>query len=116
MEATEAETDVRKKYNAAQDVRAEADNDVHKDSAHEVAMFNLAIQYENATLDMIRAAMKTMYGMQSSRAADARKKLDYISRSAANIDFLKADEIEKIRMKVVEELSKGLTADSDGSK
>ena len=116
VDATEGETSVRRKYDRAMSVRTDADNEVHKDSAHEVAVFNLAIQYENATLDMIRGAMKTMYGMQSARAADARRKLDYISRSAANIDFLKADEIEKIRTKVVEELSKGLTAVDEGAK
>lgn len=116
VDATEGETSVRRKYDRAMSVRTDADNEVHKDSAHEVAVFNLAIQYENATLDMIRGAMKTMYGMQSSRAADAKRKLDYISRSAANIDFLRPDEIEKIRTKVVEELSKGLTAVDEGEK
>ena len=110
MDATEGETIVRRKYNTAQEARDDADNDVHKDSAHEVAMYQTAARYENATLDKIRMAMKLGFGKESDRCADANKKLNYISRSVANIDFLTAAEVEEIRAKVVEELSEGLTA------
>ena len=90
---------------------------MHKDRAHEIAMYQTAARYENQTLDRIRDAMKTIYVVHSSKAADARKKLDYISRSTMNIDLLRADEIEQIRKNVVKELAKGLTAgEKDGKK
>ena len=116
MDATETETMARKGYDTAQAARAEADNDVHKDRAHEIAMYQTAARYEGQTLDRIRDMMKITYREYSFKAADAKKKLDYISRSVANIDFLKADEIEAIRKNVVEELSKGLAADGTDRK
>ena len=116
MDATEAETFARRKYDTAAAKRADADNDVHKDSAHDVAIFEAAAYYEKQTLDRIRDAMKTIYVAQSSKEADARKKLDYISRSVSNIDLLRADEIERLRKNVVEELSKGLLVDGQKDK
>ena len=116
MDATETETAVRKAENIAQDIRNEKDDDVINQARHEGRIYDIASSYENQTVDRIKDKMKTNYDMLWLTAVDAKKRLDYISRSVANIDLLRSDEIDKIRTKVVEELSKGLTADGDGAK
>ena len=105
IDATEAETMVRRKYNRAQEVKDEKDNEVHKQSRHEADMYQIAMRYENDTLDRIRSTMKAIVMQEHSRASEAQDKLDFMKQTAMNMDMLNAEEIENIRTKIVEKLS-----------
>ena len=43
-----------------------------------------------------------------AKAAEARKKLDYITHSTANLELMKAEEIEDIRKKIVARLAENV--------
>ena len=105
IDATESETMVRRKYNRAQEVKDEKDNEVHKQSRHEADMYQIAMRYENDTLDRIRSTMKAIVMQEHSRATEAQDKLDFMNQTAMNMDMLNAEEIENIRTKIVEKLS-----------
>ena len=105
IDSTEAETSVRRKYDQAMSVRAEKDNEIHQQSQFEVDMFQIAMRYENDTLDKIRATMKNIVMHERYRASEAQDKLDFMKQTAMNIDMLNAEEIENIRAKIVEKLS-----------
>ena len=105
MDATESETSARRKYDRAQDVRDDKDNEVHKESLHEVNMYHIALRYENDTLDRIRSTMNAIVMQERSRASEAQDKLDFMKQTAMNMDMLNAEEIENIRTKIVEKLS-----------
>ena len=105
IDATESETMVRRKYNRAQEVKDEKDNEVHKQSRHGADMYQIAMRYENDTLDRIRSTMKAIVMQEHSRASEAQDKLDFMKQTAMNMDMLNAEEIENIRTKIVEKLS-----------
>lgn len=113
MDATEGETSVRRKQNRAQDIRAEKDNDVHKESEHEAHMHLVADRYENETLDKIRAAIRTAHLMSRTVASDAQSKIDYLERTATNIDLLRPEDIEVIREKIAAKLSDSVVSEKD---
>ena len=96
---------MRRKYNRAQEVKDEKDNEVHKQSRHEADMYQIAMRYENDTLDRIRSTMKAIVMQEHSRATEAQDKLDFMNQTAMNMDMLNAEEIENIRTKIVEKLS-----------
>ena len=72
-------------------------------------MYQVAMRYENDTLDKVRTAMKTIYMVQGSRASDARDKLNFMARLSANLDLLNVDDVELIREKIVERISADAT-------
>ena len=98
----------QKRYARATEARQEADNDVHSDMQHESNIFQLASRYEQITLDKLRTAMRVSSEFQSAKAAEARKKLEYITRQTANLELMKVDEIENVRKKIVAELVGGI--------
>ena len=101
----------QKRYARATEARQEADNEVHADMQHESNIFQLASRYEQITLDKLRTAMRVSSEFQSAKAAEARNKLEYITRSAANLELMKSEEIEEIRKKVVAKLAEEVTGD-----
>ena len=105
MDATESETSARRKYDRAQDVRDDKDNEVHKESLHEANMYHIALRYESDTLDRIHSTMNAIMMQERSRASEAQDKLDFMKQTAMNMDMLNAEEIENIRTKIVEKLS-----------
>ena len=104
MEATVAESAGRSKFDAAITTRQDADNAVHSDMAHERAVFALAVQYENRSLDMIRSTMRAREDILSARVDEARKSLDYILRIADNVDMLTIEEIKETRVDISKKL------------
>ena len=116
MDATTAESSARRKFDTALEVRQSDDNDVHSDVQHKSNIFQLAGRYEQVTLDKLRTAMRISSEFQVARAAEARKKLDYITRSTANLELMKADEIENLRKKVVAELAENVVDDGKKAK
>lgn len=116
LEATTAETAARRKFDTAIEVRQSADNDVHADARHESDVFQIAARYEKDTLDTLRQAISGNRNFQELRMADAKRKLDFITRSVSNVDFMTADEIEGVRKKVVERLAEGVIGDKEKEK
>ena len=100
MEVTMAETAARRKADAAIDIKEEADVQVLKDMTFEGDVFNLAVQYENRSLDRIRAAMTQVKSNWADKLSVAEKKLKFLSASSGNMDFLNAEEVEKVRSRI----------------
>lgn len=116
LEATTAETAARRKFDTAIEVRQSEDNDVHADARHESDVFQIAARYEKDTLDALRQAILGNRQFQELKAGEAQRKLDFITRSAANIDFMTADEIEGVRKKIVARLAEGVIGDGEKEK
>ena len=112
LEATTAETSARRKYDTALEVRQSDDNDVHSDMQHKSDVYHVAGRYEQITLDKLRTAIRVSSEFHAAKAADARKKLDYITRSTSNLELMKADEIEDVRKRIVAKLSEGVVGDA----
>ncbi len=108
LEATTAETSARRKYDTALEVRQSDDNDVHSDMQHKSDVYHVAGRYEQITLDKLRTAIRISSEFQVAKAAEARKKLDYITHSTANLELMKAEEIEDIRKKIVARLAENV--------
>ena len=105
VDATSTETSARRKYDAAISTRQDDDNAVHSDMAHERTIFNTAMEYENRSLDRIRAEMKSRIDILNMRAFDAQKNLDYISDMTKSADFMSAKELEKLRSDIAKRLT-----------
>ncbi len=113
LEATTAETSARRKYDTALEVRQSDDNDVHSDMQHKSDVYHVAGRYEQITLDKLRTAIRISAEFHAAKAADARKKLDYITRSTANLELMKVNEIEAVRKKIVAKLAEGVVDDGE---
>lgn len=103
-----AEASARRKYDKALEIRQSDDNDVHADMQHKSNIYHVAGRYEQMTLDKLRTAIRISSEFQVAKAAEARKKLDYITRSTANLELMKAEEIEDIRKKIVARLAENV--------
>ena len=113
LEATTAETSARRKYDTALEVRQSDDNDVHSDMQHKSDVYHVAGRYEQITLDKLRTAIRISSEFQAAKAAEARRKLDFITHSTANLELMKADEIEDVRKKIVAKLAEGVVDDGE---
>lgn len=103
----------QKRYARATEARQEADNEVHSDMQHESNIFQLAGRYEQITLDKLRTAMRVSAEFQAAKAAEARRKLDYITNSTANLELMKTEEIEDMRKKIVAKIAEDVTSDNN---
>ena len=100
MEVTMAETAARRKADAAMDIKEKSDVQVLKDMTFEGDVFNLAVQYENRSLDRIRVAMMQSKNTWRDKLSVAERKLKFLSSSSGNMDFLNAEEVEKVRSRI----------------
>lgn len=115
LATTKAESSARRKFDTALEERQSDDNDVHADTQHEDNIYQIAKRYERGTLDKLRAEIFRSIKFQIARANDARQKLGFVTGTAANVDFMKADEIEGVRKKVMAKLMEGVVGqDEDG--
>ena len=108
-----AETAARRKYDTALETRQSDDNDVHSDMQHESNIYHIAGRYEQMTLDKLRTAMRISSEFHAAKAAEARRKLDFITRSTANLELMKAEEIENVRKKIVARLAEDVVDDGE---
>lgn len=108
-----AETSARRKYDTALEIRQSDDNDVHSDMQHESNVYHIAGRYEQMTLDKLRTAMRISSEFQAAKAAEARRKLDFITRSTANLELMKAEEVENVRKKIVARLAEDVIDDRE---
>lgn len=112
-EAATLETSARRRYDAAEKTARQAESDVHAEMAHRRTVFNLAIEYENRSLDAIRNAMMTDLKVHATMASEAQKKLDYITKMSANMDFLGPADIENMKKKIAEKMQEKVIAVED---
>lgn len=101
MEATEAETEARRKFDVAGKTLEQADTAANREYIYERAIYDKASQFEADSLDRIRDAMQRYREMYSVMLVRAEKKLAFLKKSSANVDFLNAQEVEEMRKKVV---------------
>lgn len=108
MEATDAETEARRKYNRAAETLRDDDVAAQEERDHEQDVFVVASRFEDRSLDRIRQAMQTARQLRGMELAQAEKKLAFLKRSSVNIDFLNAKEIEEMRRKVAKTIGEAM--------
>ena len=111
MEATDAETQARRKFDAAGVTLTMENDEALLDRDHEQDVYNRALQYEMASLDKVRGAMNQAKQMQSVVLAQAEKKLAYLKKSSVNVDFLNAKEVEDLRRRMAKTISAEILAE-----
>lgn len=116
LTATEAETSARRKYDTALGERQDDDNAVHADTQHESNIYQIAKRYESATLDKLRAEIFRRIQFLNAKVSDAQQKLGFVTGTVANVDFMKADEIEGVRKKVMAKLMEGVAGQDENGK
>ena len=100
MEATEAETEARRKFATAGKVLTLDNTAALAERDYEQDIYNLAERYETASLDKIRDAMQRCREWRGTQLEQAEKKLAFLKKSSLNVDFLNAQEVEELRRKV----------------
>ncbi len=100
MEVTMAETSARRKSDIAIVEKEESDVQVLKEISFESDVFNLAVSYENRSLDRVRNAIMLARSQWSDKLDVAKKKLEFLSSSSGNMDFLNAEEVERVRKRI----------------
>lgn len=105
MEVTEAETEARKKNDAALKALEQADTAANREYIYERAIFDKASGFEEDSLDKIREAMQRRREILRVMCAQAEKKLAFLKKSSVNVDFLNAQEVEEMRKKVAKTIS-----------
>lgn len=116
LTATEAETSARRKFDTALEERQSDDNDVHADTQHEGNIYLIAKRYERATLDRLHTEFSRRIQFLNAKVSDARQKLGFVTGTVANVDFMKADEIEGVRKKVMAKLMEGVAGQDENGK
>lgn len=105
MEATEAETEVRRKFDAAGKALTMDNTAALAERDYEQDIYNLASGFEKDSLDKIQDAMQRCREFRQLQLGQAEKKLMFLKKSAANVDFLNAQEVEEVRKKVAKTIS-----------
>lgn len=105
MEATEAETEARRKFDTAGKVLTLDNTAALAERDYEQDIYNLAERYETASLDKIRDAMQRCREWRGTQLEQAEKKLAFLKKSSVNVDFLNAQEVEELRRKVAKTIS-----------
>ena len=105
MEATDAETEARRKYDRAAITLRDDDVAAQEERDHEQEVFVVASKFEVRSLDKIRQAMQTAKQLKGAELSQAEKKLAFLKRSSVNMDFMNAKEIEELRRKVAKTIS-----------
>ena len=95
-----AETSARRKSDIAIVEKEESDVQVLKEISFESDVFNLAVSYENRSLDRVRNAIMLARSQWSDKLDVAKKKLEFLSSSSGNMDFLNAEEVERVRKRI----------------
>lgn len=116
LTATEAETSARRKFDTALEERQSDDNDVHADTRHEDKIYQIAKRYERGTLDRLHTEFSKRIQSLNAKVSDARQKLDFVTGTVANVDFMKADETEGVRKKVMAKLMEGVAGQDENGK
>ena len=105
MEATDAETEARRKFNRAAETLRDDDIAAQEERDHEQDVFVVASRFEDRSLDRIRQAMQNARQIRGEELAQCEKKLAFLKRSSVNVDFLNAQEVEEMRRKVAKTIS-----------
>lgn len=111
LDLTKAETEARRSADTALSVRMDDDNAVEQEANREIAIFNAVSQYEALSLDRIRDAMQHSQMLYSVRLRRAEKKLSYLRQSTTSLDILNAEEVERLRKKISNDISEKFSFD-----
>ena len=104
LDVTVAETAARRTADTALSVRQDDDNAVEAEANREIAIYNAASQYENNSLDRIRDAIQHRRNAIADKMETAKANLQYLDSAVANVDLLKAEEIDNLRKTVTKRL------------
>jgi len=105
FEATDAETEARRKVDRAAAVLRDDDIAAQEERDHEQDVFVVASRFQDRSLDKIRLAMQNARQIRGAELAQVEKKLAFLKRSSVNVDFLNAKEVEEMRRKVAKTIS-----------
>lgn len=105
MEATDAETEARRKFNRAAETLRDDDIAAQEERDHEQDVFVVASRFEDRSLDKIRLEMQNARQIRGAELVQCEKKLAFLKRSSVNVDFLNAQEVEEMRRKVAKTIS-----------
>jgi len=105
MEATDAETEARRKFNRAAETLRDDDIAAQEERDHEQDVFVVASRFQDRSLEKIRLAMQNARQIRGAELAQVEKKLAFLKRSSVNVDFLNAKEVEEMRRKVAKMIS-----------
>ena len=105
MEATDAETEARRKFNRAAETLRDDDIAAQEERDHEQDVFVVASRFEDRSLDKIRQAMQSARLLREAQLAQTEKKLTFLRRSSVSMDFMNAKEVEEMRRKVAKTIS-----------
>jgi len=105
MEATDAETEARRKFNRAAETLRDDDIAAQEERDHEQDVFVVASRFQDRSLDKIRLAMQNARQIRGAELAQVEKKLAFLKRSSVNVDFLNAKEVEEMRRKIAKTIS-----------
>lgn len=98
--ATHAVDSAARRRDVALSEKAEADDAVRARTALERDVYNLAVGYENRSLDRVRDAIMLAESQWREKLDVAEKKLEFLCSSSGNMDFLNAEEVEKVRKRI----------------
>lgn len=105
MEATDAETEARRKFNRAAETLRDDDIVAQEERDHEQDVFVVASRFEDRSLDKIRQAMQNAKQVREVQLSQTKKKLTFLKRSSVSMDFMNAKEVEEMRRKVAKTIS-----------
>ena len=105
MEATDAETEARRKFNRAAETLRDDDIAAQEERDHEQDVFAVASRFEDRSLDKVRQAMQTARQIRGAQLEQVEKKIAFLKRSSVNMDFMNAQEVEEMRRKVAKTIS-----------
>jgi len=98
--ATEAENMARRRGDSALEARQDDDNAVQVRMDNIRSLFAISVNFEERSLDRVRAAMQSRKETLSVRMADAKARLDVINNASANVDMMDLKQLEEVKRRI----------------
>ncbi len=114
IEATEAETEARRKYDRAGKTLTMENDLALLERDHEQDVYNRVREFERVTLENIHNAMNARKSSWVQSLGQAQKHLGYLKTKAVNLDFLSAEEIADMRRDIAKNISKSIVEVEEG--
>ena len=108
MDATEAETAARRKYDRAGQTLTMDNTAALNERIYEQSVYERVREFRGRSLDRIQAAINSQWNARSETLAKAKKHLSYLKQKAVNLDFLTAEEVEAMRKDIANSISRSI--------
>ena len=108
VEATEAETEARRKYDRAGKSLTMGNDMALLERDYEQDVYNRVREFEKRALDRLRYTMNVRRLSHEHLLGQAQKHLGYLKTKAVNIDFLTAEELADMRRDIAKRISKSI--------